>query len=67
MANEIEIKPAPIQRNPMDAAIELCKLYYERFAMESIEEVQETFLKFYSVAIMAYRGRINHSKYLPKE
>lgn len=59
MADDVKVKPTPIQRNEFDVAIELTKLYYDSFSVDNKDEVAETFLKFYSVA----RGAHNTSIY----
>lgn len=48
MSEEIKVKtiPTPIQRNELDVAMELTKLYYESHNIESIEDIQNTFAKF---------------------
>ncbi len=50
MVNDINVKPTPIQRNALDVATELTLKYYSMYSTESVEEMQEIFLKFYSVA-----------------
>lgn len=65
MTSEIEIRHVPVQRNIMDAAIELCQIYYENAPVKSVEEMQKTFLKFYAIAYRAYHGEIDLDQYLP--
>lgn len=53
MADNINVSPTPIQRNAEDVAIELTQLYYEKgdySASITIEEIQETYSKFYATA-----------------
>lgn len=56
MTSEIEIRHVPVQRNIMDAAIELCQIYYENAPVKSVEEMQKTFLKFYAIAGISWRN-----------
>ena len=68
MSEEIKVKPTPIQRNELDVAMELTQLYYGTHDINSIEEMQSTFVKFYaSVGIaenMRFEGRL---EFVPKE
>ena len=68
MAEEIKTKPTPIQRNVLDVATELTQMYYGNHGMGSLEEIQQTFLKFYA---MAETARLTHYKhmieYLPED
>lgn len=66
MADDIRVNPTPIQRNTLDVATELTQLYFSRVAFESIEEIQETFLKFYTVAYHANRAKVDFDKYMPE-
>lgn len=50
MADQIEVKPTPIQRNTFDVATELTQMFFSKFSIGSEEEVQKTFAKFYAVA-----------------
>lgn len=50
MSDEIKVKPTPIQRNVLDVAMELTQLYYECVTPKGVEEIQETFSKFYTTA-----------------
>lgn len=55
MADNINVSPTPIQRNSLDVATELTELYYSSNSVGDIQEIQETFLKFYAIADMARR------------
>jgi hypothetical protein len=50
MADDIRVSPTPIQRNVKDVALELTLLYYQNNNTDSIEEIQETYAKFYAIA-----------------
>jgi hypothetical protein len=63
MSEKIEIKPTPIQRNAYDVAVDLTKIYYESFTPRSVEEIQDTFMKFYAVTKRA--PSINHERFIP--
>lgn len=55
MADSVSVDPTPIQRNQYDVAVDLTKLYYERSNIRpSVEEIQETYAKFYAVACGMY-------------
>ena len=51
MDNNINIAPNPIQRNQRDVALELTKMYLDRFSVDSLEEMQEVYSKFYAVCV----------------
>ena len=51
MDNNINITPNPIQRNQRDVALELTKMYLDRFSVDSLEEMQEVYSKFYAVCV----------------
>jgi len=58
MSDTIKTQPTPIQRNDRDVAVELTKLYYEHFACEDIDEIANTYIKFYATSYGAYiQGR----------
>ncbi|MHB8062140.1 MAG: hypothetical protein ACYDG2_05805 [Ruminiclostridium sp.] len=50
MADDIKINPNPIQRNAFDVAVELTELYRSYHRFESVQDLQETFTKFYATA-----------------
>ena len=51
MDNNINITPNPIQRNQRDVALELTQMYLDRFSVDSLEEMQEVYSKFYAVCV----------------
>lgn len=55
MANDINVKPSPIQRNNRDIAIELTKMYLKDFGIQSLEDMQEVYAKFYAVSTLMER------------
>lgn len=66
MADNVNVNPTPIQRNKLDVAIELTQLYYKYNSFDTIEEIQETFLRFSAVADLASRNIHNNLKdFLP--
>lgn len=66
MADQGKVAPTPIQRNLQDVAVDLTNLYYHQKTAKTVEEMQETYLKFYAVAVRAYQGEIDLDRYLPK-
>lgn len=62
MADDIKVSPTPIQRNPLDVATELTLRYYETYNVESKEDVQDTFLRFYVMAETA--SKTNYRKFI---
>lgn len=57
MADEIKVSQAPIQRNLLDVAIELTKLYYESCTPKDVEEVKNTYGEFYRAVVNEYKRR----------
>lgn len=53
MSNELTTKPSPIQRNLNDVAVELTQLFYKSRPPQTVQEIQETYFKFYSIAQIA--------------
>jgi hypothetical protein len=55
MNNEVKIVPTPIQRNLNDVAMELTELYFSRHSGSecTIENIQNTYKKFYAIAMNA--------------
>lgn len=51
MADAIKVNPTPIQRNILDVATELTQLYYKASSPANVEEIQETYSKFYAIAL----------------
>lgn len=50
MSEEIKVKPTPIQRNAFDVAMELTQIYIQRIGIDSAEDIEERFMKYYSIA-----------------
>lgn len=67
MADEVKVNPTPIQRNLFDVATDLTKLFYEDKSPSSVDEIAETYLKFYITAKAAYNNHFDKSKYLLQE
>lgn len=68
MAKDIRVNPTPIQRNLNDVAMELTQLYYREHPINDIEEVQETYAKFYAIAAkMYYPNHKVFDKLIPEE
>ena len=62
----MEVKPTPIQRNINDVAIELTELYYSQYKFNSIDELSDTYSKFYStVSILGVCSTEKMKNYLP--
>lgn len=72
MAEEVKVKPTPIQRNSQDVAMELLNIYlkdqYSTDKPVTAEELSDIYLKFYS---MARAAESTHYKkledYLPEK
>lgn len=62
MSEEIKVKPTPIQRNAFDVAMELTEIYIQRIGIDSEEEIEERFMKYYSIASIC--GSTHPSKLL---
>ncbi len=56
MADEIKVNPTPNQRNLQDVAIELTQLYYRDRVVGEVGNIQETYLKFFSIASHAFNS-----------
>lgn len=68
MENNIKVSSAPIQRNAFDVAVELTQLYKKSVRLDSVEVIQDTFLKFYAVAKIAEVYDCNNLiEYLPED
>jgi len=69
MAEEIKVKPAPIQRNSQDVAIELLNLHIQNTVVDcSVENLQNLYAKFYSTARALEGIHFKYLKeYLPEE
>ena len=66
MADNINVKPTPIQRNKFDVATELTKLHFESVTPRSDEEIGEVFAKFYAIASYCeYKGAKNLQSLIP--
>ena len=69
MSEEVRVAPTPIQRNELDVAMELTEMYYKHNAFpESIEELRETYSKFFAVAKGLNNTSFTHlTDYMPNE
>jgi hypothetical protein len=68
MAEDIRVNLKPIQRNLHDVALELTQLYYENHHMGDVEEVQETYARFYAIAAkMDYLSNRDFDKMISEE
>lgn len=67
MAENINVRPTPIQRNKFDVAIELTNLHLRTFGFTE-EEVEKTFTKYYSLVAVLERTHHNQLlQFLPDE
>lgn len=67
MSDDTKLKPVSIQRNPLDVATDLTLMYYSSHSIESKEDVQDTFLRFYAVSEAARLSNYRELyKYLPE-
>lgn len=48
MADTVNVKPTPIQRNRLDAAIDLLNMHASRVALHA-DEIETIFAKYYSL------------------
>lgn len=57
MGQEVQVKanPNPIQRNLNDVAMELTTVYLRKFGVDSAEDIQRIYAKFYAVALATER------------
>jgi len=67
MADEVRVSPTPIQRNVNDVALELTKMYYETYNVGSIEEIQETYARFYAIAARMDSGIRTYDKLITEK
>ncbi len=68
MSDDIKVKPTPIQRNILDVAMELTELFSNYHNYESLEDLQNTFVKFYAIAqICECAGIEKLLEYVPEE
>jgi hypothetical protein len=68
MADIVEVKPTPIQRNSLDVAVELFQEYAKYNDVSKVEDIQEVFLKLYSTVEGArFIGTKNLIDYMPNE
>lgn len=51
MAEDIRVKPTPIQRNYLDVATELTQLHIKTFPIESKDDIKKTFAEYYSLVM----------------
>ena len=58
MSEDLKVKPTPIQRNSLDVAMELTEMYYVSHNQGDLEEMQNTFAKFYSSVQVAQNLKI---------
>lgn len=49
MSENLSVKPAPIQRNPLDVAIELVNLHVQKEIVDA-SELSELYAKYYALA-----------------
>ncbi|WP_099157284.1 hypothetical protein [Virgibacillus ndiopensis] len=63
MAENIKVKPTPIQRNPLDVAMELTKIYIEKGFQTEPENLEDIYSRFYAVAATLHH---KHPDYLKK-
>ncbi|WP_421616749.1 hypothetical protein ACAF76_012840 [Brevibacillus sp. TJ4] len=68
MAEEVTVTNGPIQRNKLDVATELTKLYYAEYDIDDVEELQQTFAKMYAIAAyLESRSAIDLQELVPYE
>jgi len=66
MSEKMSVSPTPIQRNALDVATELTKMYFDRVGFDSKEEIAEAFLTFYSTAHAAKNTHYSRlTEYMP--
>lgn len=67
MADEIKVKPTPIQRNKHDVAIELLQIYIERTAVNA-DDLESLYARFYALAQYVESKNIRSlQKLIPEE
>ena len=71
MANDIHVKPTPIQRNRLDVATELTQLHIEKYGMVDEGYIKKVFAEYFSLVIhlerTAHNNADNLKKFLPED
>lgn len=67
LADALNVKPTPIQRNSADVATELTKLYYTSYAFDEPNEIAETYAKFYATAEYLRLNNRTLNKLVPED
>lgn len=71
MADNIKVKPTPIQRNRFDVATELTQLYFEKFGVENEDHIKRVFTEYYSLAVQleitAFNDASKLKEFLPED
>lgn len=49
MSGNVSVKPTPIQRNPIDAAMELTQMYFKQGFYTGTEKLEDIYSKFYAL------------------
>jgi predicted secreted Zn-dependent protease len=63
----VKVRPTPIQRNSIDAAMELTYLYIDKFQNEP-EKLEEIYSRFYALASKLERRHPDHlNSLIPEE
>jgi hypothetical protein len=67
MSEKVSVKPAPIQRNPLDVAMELLNLHNSKVSVEA-SELSELYAKYYTLAYTLSRKSPSElNDFLPEE
>lgn len=53
--NNVKVSPTPIQRNKLDAAIDLLNIHRDSYGFKNQEEIETLFAKYYAVAEVCER------------
>ncbi|KNF07156.1 hypothetical protein CLPU_22c00080 [Gottschalkia purinilytica] len=71
MANDVSVKPTPIQRNELDVAMELTQFHFKRFGVDNAEHMKQIFTEYYSLVQYLELIRFNEidklKEFLPED
>jgi Fic family protein len=67
MAENVKVKPTPIQRNANDVAVELLTLRARIFGIDSPDDIETLFAKYYAIADVCERKGVKDLQKLVSE
>lgn len=66
MAEKIEVKPTPIQRNVFDVAMELTQLHFDKFGVDGDDCIKDKFAEHYALVTILKSTSSNNKRRLEK-